>query len=182
MINYQLLRELSTLDFNRRVLYQCKLDKNPIGEKFNFLKITTTNLDEFIRVRYSKHVHAKAESIYSKLDTSIRSLYDEIYPVFKELMGELENVQYEEKVTELTEYMINESKRVMRDNLELTTFSLQSDKFYIYFNNEVYLYKSKERFIDISNSPNKIIYVPVEKLLEKYLNTEVIAFRIFRKY
>ena len=180
MINYQLLRELSTLDFNRRVLYQCKLDKNPIGEKFNFLKITTTNLDEFIRVRYSKHVHAKAESIYSKLDTSIRSLYDEIYPVFKELMGELENVQYEEKVTELTEYMINESKRVMRDNLELTTFSLQSDKFYIYFNNEVYLYKSKERFIDISNSPNKIIYVPVEKLLEKYLNTEVIAFRILR--
>ena len=171
MINYQLLRELSTLDFNRRVLYQCKLDKNPIGEKFNFLKITTTNLDEFIRVRYSKHVHAKDESIYSKLDTAIHSLYDEIYPIFKELMGELENVQYEEKVTELTEYMINESKRVMRDNLELTTFSLQSDKFYIYFNNEVYLYNSKERFIDISNSPNKIIYVPVEKLLDKYLNT-----------
>ena len=48
---------------------------------------------------------------------------------FKKSIQEL----IEKSLLQEAEYMINESKRVMRDNLELTTFSLQSDKFYVYF-------------------------------------------------
>ena len=58
MKNAELLnRDLTWVDFNYRVLAQTKLNKNPLGEKFNFLQITQTNLDEFIMVRYAKALH-----------------------------------------------------------------------------------------------------------------------------
>ena len=45
-------RELSWLDFNARVL-NCALAKIPLNERLNFLGITTSNLDEFISVRFA---------------------------------------------------------------------------------------------------------------------------------
>ena len=48
-------RELSWLAFNERVLF-CANDKAlPINERFKFLAITCSNLDEFIAVRFSQY-------------------------------------------------------------------------------------------------------------------------------
>ena len=44
-------RELSWLDFNERVLNEATYLKNPLYEKFNFLGIFQSNLDEFFSVR-----------------------------------------------------------------------------------------------------------------------------------
>ena len=44
-------RELSTLDFNRRVLCQAKDERMPLLERVFFLAITASNLDEFFRKR-----------------------------------------------------------------------------------------------------------------------------------
>lgn len=44
-------RELSWLKFNDRVLLQAKDSKVPLGEKFNFISIFSSNLDEFFMVR-----------------------------------------------------------------------------------------------------------------------------------
>lgn len=46
-------RELSWLDFNRRVLFQTTRPETPLLEKVNFLNITQSNLEEFIMVRFS---------------------------------------------------------------------------------------------------------------------------------
>ena len=44
-------RELSQLEFNRRVLEQSKDPTNPLLERLKFLCIASSNLDEFFEIR-----------------------------------------------------------------------------------------------------------------------------------
>lgn len=50
---YYINRELSSLEFNRRVLHQVADPANPLLERLKFLCIVSTNLDEFFEIRVS---------------------------------------------------------------------------------------------------------------------------------
>lgn len=52
---HYLNRDLSLLEFNRRVLAQAEEESVPLLERLRFLGITTTNLDEFFEVRAASH-------------------------------------------------------------------------------------------------------------------------------
>ncbi len=51
--DYYLNRELSALEFNRRVLFQAANQSTPLLERLKFLCIVSTNLDEFFEIRVS---------------------------------------------------------------------------------------------------------------------------------
>jgi len=67
-------RELSWLRFNSRVLYQSKLETNPLLERLKFIAIYYTNLDEFYMIRV-----AGLRQLYSARITSAGS--DEMLPI-----------------------------------------------------------------------------------------------------
>ena len=50
-----LLRDISWLSFNHRVLQEAKDEKLPLFERIKFLAIYSSNLDEFFRVRMANH-------------------------------------------------------------------------------------------------------------------------------
>lgn len=66
-------RELSWLDFNRRVLVLGK-DKNvPLAEQVKFLAIYGSNLDEFFMVRVGSCRSAQTLHAVRKTRTSVRT-------------------------------------------------------------------------------------------------------------
>lgn len=71
-------RELSWLDFNRRVLDETNCQEYTLRERFAFLTIFTKNLDEFFQVRISRMLRRgkKNEMLHTVLQ-SVSSLYRE---------------------------------------------------------------------------------------------------------
>lgn len=62
-------RELSWLEFNKRVLEEAKEQSNPLFERIKFLSITASNLDEFFMVRVAAHGDRLALG-YTEIDPS----------------------------------------------------------------------------------------------------------------
>lgn len=66
--NHYFNRELSWLDFNRRVMRICEDESMPLGERLKFAAIYANNLDEFMMVRVSSLIEiSKSKVNYSDI-------------------------------------------------------------------------------------------------------------------
>lgn len=84
-------RELSWLQFNRRVQMEADQPKNPLLERAKFLAIVTSNLDEYMQVRYIDVLEgAKGKNKRLMGDISARTLYKRVN---KEILSQ-NNMQY----------------------------------------------------------------------------------------
>ena len=92
-------RELSLLEFNRRVLEQAKNDSVPLLERLRYLCISNSNLDEFFEIRVARLMQEVAmESVYTgpdnmtpsdtlrQISITAHSLVEEQYQVLNEVM------------------------------------------------------------------------------------------------
>jgi len=111
-------RELSWLKFNSRVLYQSKIETNPLLERLKFIAIYYTNLDEFYMIRV-----AGLRQLYSARITSAGS--DEMLPV--DQLEAISNYLHDEQ--EILESSYKEIVEKLKDeNLYITRYRYLSDE------------------------------------------------------
>jgi len=102
---YYFSRELSWLDFNRRVLEEAKDTLNPLFEQINFLSIGSSNLDEFFMVRVAG-LQDQLKMDFDVPDSKTGMLPEEQLEAIAQKNGENVSFQYEtyytllEKLTE----------------------------------------------------------------------------------
>jgi len=125
--SYYTNRELSWLEFNSRVLYQSKIETNPLLERLKFIAIYYTNLDEFYMIRV-----AGLRQLYSARITSSGS--DEMLPIdqLESISKYLhkEQVLLEESYKQIIEELKDENLYITRYQNLSQEQKKQADKFF----------------------------------------------------
>lgn len=126
-------RELSWIEFNRRVLEEAADKSNPLLERIKFTSIFSTNLDEFFMIRVAGLIRQIKSGVNEESSDGFtaQDQVDEIYKVLSPLVKEQYRIYNEELVPGLNENGIYFYKY---DDLK----SKEKEKLEKYFDDEVF--------------------------------------------
>lgn len=179
-------RDLSWIDFNRRVLYRCIDERVPKMERLNFMSITTSNLDDFISARmsylYNQSIHRPYETGISGLTykdefkITLKSLckfkHDQIV-VYKKLLKQLEKDDIYISANDLTSEQVDEMKAIFQKEilplLYVVRYDTMTEEPTIRSGNLCLLNVSSNkdetfvRIVEIPNSLPRFIWIPSTK-------------------
>ncbi|MBQ3105636.1 MAG: RNA degradosome polyphosphate kinase [Lachnospiraceae bacterium] len=127
-------RELSWLQFNRRVLLEARDKHNPLFERLKFLSITASNLDEFFMVRVAS-LQDMVNAGYQKRDIAGMSPKEQLEKISK-VTHELVQLQYRTYNRSLIPLLIQSGLQVVGRHEDLT--KEQADYADRYFEETVY--------------------------------------------
>src|SRR5690554_2681374 len=101
-------RDLSWLEFNRRVLEEAENATNPLIERAKFLAITSSNLDEFMSVRVAG-IKEQLRASYTKKDFSGLTPLDLHKRIMKRMIKMVSDqyLCYRDVVRQLAKYRIH---------------------------------------------------------------------------
>jgi len=120
---YYISKQFGWVEFNKRVLAEAQDSTTPLLERFKYLAIVASNLDEFVMVRVARlkdQIQSKytgtdkagltPQEIFGKLEVKIHKLVEDQYQCFKNLLPELKKaginfVNYNELTLEQKEYL-----------------------------------------------------------------------------
>jgi len=119
---YYFNRELSLIEFNKRVLKEAKLTNHPLLERIKFCTIFSSNLDEFFMIRVAGLKSQLAAGINDRLSYDGKTPLEQLKQIRKELdplYKEQENILINDLLPRLREnniYIYNSSELDDEDN------------------------------------------------------------------
>lgn len=174
-------RELSWLDFNARVLAEAADPTNPLLEKLKFISISSSNLDEFFKVRVaglqdqlklgflepdSKKQWGPEKQLI-EIAQKNRTLVADQYKLFDQLKVELEDKKVDFKLpTELTPPQLEEAAEIFRNHIKpaITPFGVDAYRPFPHLNDGVV-----HLFVRLKTQEGPFIAIlPVPPLIERY--------------
>lgn len=189
-------REISFIDFNKRVLSMANNENLSIGDRLNYIKICTSNIDEFISTRLSKALKAMkktpkrilrneitAEEEYLQITKYLTSHYKDIEDIYTKIIDSssinIKNIfeLHEEDLRHLEKYFVNNVLPVIvpyKISNSVSAPFIENGKigiFAISSNDEslvIPIPSFLDRFIPIKGAKND--FVKVEDLIVKFIN------------
>ena len=97
-----LLRDVSWLSFNERVLDEASRDELPLGERVLFLGIVNSNLDEFMQVRYPACIDSLNQKELARVTEAIKKHIDKVTKTCEKFISSRELIRPVSKLDKKT--------------------------------------------------------------------------------